>query len=80
MANPVVQLADGALTFLAVTRLPASGAARKLSLSAVVPTRMAVRVIVFNTRWNDRLQTAFRIRLTIGYPSNCFELSPDCRA
>lgn len=48
---------------IVVTRWPANGAARKLSLSAWVTTRIAVRVIVFNTLWNERLQAAFRIRL-----------------
>jgi len=63
MAIPVVQLADGASAFLA-----ANGAARKLSLIALVPTRIAVRVIVFMTLWNDRLQAALRVRLAIRCP------------
>jgi hypothetical protein len=46
----------------------------------LVPTRIAVRVIVFNTLRNDRLQAELRIRLAIAYPSNWFELSPDYRA
>jgi hypothetical protein len=49
-------------------------------LSALVPTRFAVRVIVFNTLLNDRLQAVFRIRLAICYPSNWFDLSSDYRA
>lgn len=80
MATLVIQLADGAFSFLAGVRLLASAAARKLSLIALVPTRIAVRVIVFNTLWNDRLQTDFRIRLAIRYSSSWFDLSADYRA
>jgi hypothetical protein len=64
---------------LAGIRLLARGTARKLSLIALVPTRIAARVIVFNTLWNDRLQSVFRIRLAIPYPSSWFDLSPDYR-
>jgi hypothetical protein len=42
-----------------------SGAARRLSLTARVPTRIADRVIVFNTLWNDRLHAVFRVRLAM---------------
>ena len=68
MAIPVVQLADWGMAFLAVFRFPASGAARKLSLIALVPTRIADRAIVFNTLWIDRLHAVFRVRLAICYP------------
>jgi hypothetical protein len=34
-------------------------------LSTLLPTRKAVRVIVFKTLWNDRLQAVFRVRLAI---------------
>jgi hypothetical protein len=80
MAIPLVQLADGAIAFLPVTRLRTRGAARTLFFSALVPTCIAVRVIVFNTLCNDRLQALLRIRLAIIYPSNRFSLSPDYQA
>jgi hypothetical protein len=70
MAIPAVQLADGAIDFLASLRLITDGVGRKPALSALMPTRIAVRVIVFNTLWNDRLQAVFRIRLATGYPSD----------
>jgi hypothetical protein len=59
MAMPLIQLADGAMAFLAGLRLTASGAARKLALIALVPACIAVRVIVLNTFWNDRLKAVF---------------------
>lgn len=68
-ASPVVQLAYAAFAFLPFARLRAGGAARKPFLSALVPARLAVRVIVFNTLRNDRLQAVVRIRLAIAYPS-----------
>jgi hypothetical protein len=70
-------LADGAIAFFPVTRLAAPGAARKPSLSALVPARIAVRLIFFNTLWNVRLQAIVRIRLAIAYPLNGFDLSPE---
>jgi hypothetical protein len=65
MANPVVQLNERAIFFLAGMRVATNGAARMPSLSTLLPTRTAVRVIVFKTLWNDRLQAVFRVRLAI---------------
>jgi hypothetical protein len=58
-------LADGAILFLAGFRIAANEAAHTRSLIALVPTRIAVRVIVFNTLWNDRLHAVLRMRLAI---------------
>jgi hypothetical protein len=45
-----------------------SGAARRLSLSALVPTHMAVRVMVVSTLLTDPINADFRIRLAISRP------------
>lgn len=51
---------------IAATRWPANGAARKPSLDAWVPTRIAVRIIVFNTLWNGHSRPPFVSALSIG--------------
>ena len=65
MAIPEVQLGDGAICFGARLRFPGSGAARKLALIALAPTRIAVFVMLFNTLWSDRLHAVLRVRLAI---------------